>query len=113
MLAIRSAERITRLSVDRGSGCYLLIGVVVGDGVAAGAGVVLKVRFRIFQSTTKRIFIASSGGSFRTVRHFNDLLRDFSASPVTSVSPVAERAPLIKGLWATMQIAHLLPVRCQ
>ena len=58
-----------------GSGCYLLIGVVVGDGVAAGAGVVLKVRFRIFQSITKRIFIASSGGLLERVRHFNDLLR--------------------------------------
>jgi hypothetical protein len=29
---------------------YWLPGVVAGDGAAAGAGVVLKVRFRIFQS---------------------------------------------------------------
>jgi hypothetical protein len=35
------------------------------------------------------------------------LLRDFSESPVTSVSLEAEERLLIKGLWAAMQIAHL------
>jgi len=36
---------------------YWLLGLAVGDGVAAGAGVVLKVRFRIFQSSPSRITV--------------------------------------------------------
>ena len=35
--------------------CYLLLGVGVGDGVAAGAGALLKVSIRIFQSSPSRI----------------------------------------------------------
>ncbi len=39
----------------RGSGLYLLLGVVVGDGVAAGSGVMFEVSVGIFQSSPSRI----------------------------------------------------------
>jgi hypothetical protein len=46
----------------RGSGYYLLLGVVVGDGVAVpvagGAGVLLKVNMQIFQASPPRIWTA-------------------------------------------------------
>ena len=45
---------LTNLS-PRGSGCYWLLGVVVGDGVAAGAGVWLKADFQIFQPSLPRV----------------------------------------------------------
>jgi hypothetical protein len=38
----------------RSSGCYWLLGVVVGNGAATGAGVVLKHSIRIFQSSPSR-----------------------------------------------------------
>jgi len=39
----------------RESRCYLLLGVVVGDGVAAGDGDMFEVSIRIFQSSPSRI----------------------------------------------------------
>ena len=41
----------------RGSGCYWLLGLAVGDGVAAGAGVVFQVSIRIFQVSPSRMSI--------------------------------------------------------
>jgi hypothetical protein len=38
----------------RGSGCYWLLGLAVGDGVAAGAGAMLKVSIRVFQVSPSR-----------------------------------------------------------
>jgi hypothetical protein len=52
---LRHSGAITKVLSARRSGCYWLLGVVVGDGVAAGAGVLLKHSIRMFQSLPSRI----------------------------------------------------------
>ena len=51
-----SVEQLLRYVVlsPRGSGYYLLLGVVVGDEVAAVSGVTFQVSIRVFQASPSR-----------------------------------------------------------
>ena len=79
-------------------GCYWLLGVVVGDGVAApvagGAGVMLKVSIRIFQSSPSRITVQYALDVVRTPVLALNSRTPFSGRP----NLIASRAYNVRGI---------------
>jgi hypothetical protein len=56
-LGSSSNKKLPQYAPEGVSKSYWLLGVVVADGVAAGAGVWLKVSIRMFQSSPSRIIV--------------------------------------------------------